>query len=183
MQSKCRKMMNEGYKIEAEKNCWQSLKTKLFWFNLTLLTKVACVNINSAFHPHSKNSLQLWYLTFDFKTQFQQHAVFLHGWTRGANVLSESPSGTLGPSPRPLLLQLLFRHKVVSNSLWPHGLQPTRLLHYWWLFVIEAIHMFWSNTWTSQRWILFQSLASWKFPSQDFHLLLKAITCPSFWVS
>ena len=59
MQSKCRKMMNEGYKIEVEKSCWQSLKTKLFWFNLTLLTKVACVNMTSGFPPHSKNSLQL----------------------------------------------------------------------------------------------------------------------------
>ena len=30
-----------------------------------------------------------------------------------------------------LLLLLLASHQDVSNSLWPHGLQPTRLLHPW----------------------------------------------------
>lgn len=59
MQSKCRKMMNEGYKIDVEKSCWQSLKTKLFQFNLTLLTKIAYVNMTPGFPPHSKNNLQL----------------------------------------------------------------------------------------------------------------------------
>ena len=30
-----------------------------------------------------------------------------------------------------LLLLMLFNHWVMSNSLWPHGLQPTRLLCTW----------------------------------------------------
>lgn len=45
------KIMNEGYKMEVEKSCWQSLKTKLFWFNLTLLTKIAYVNTTAGFPP------------------------------------------------------------------------------------------------------------------------------------
>ena len=45
------KIMNEGYKMEVEKSCWQSLKTKLFCFNLTLLTKIAYVNTTAGFHP------------------------------------------------------------------------------------------------------------------------------------
>ena len=59
----------------------------------------------------------------------------------GSNLLSPPPIPFLNPAlgqgmwkPTLLLLStisLMFSHQIVSNSLWPHGLQPIRLLCPW----------------------------------------------------
>lgn len=116
------KIMNEGYKMEVEKSCWQSLKTKLFWFNLTLLTKIAYVNTTAGFPPpppHSKETLQPWYLTFDFKIQFQQHSVFLQGWAWDQMSCQNHQVQIPGPTLRLQLLQYRWLFNIDDFSvLW-----------------------------------------------------------------
>lgn len=130
-------MINTGYKMEAEKSCWQSLKTKLFWLNLTVLTRIAYVNGTAGYPPpppHSKETLWLWYLTFGFKTQLQQASLFLQGWACRPNVLSESPSAvpwTFSKTAPPAVLMTshgwssphALKHELVkakcSLSHWP----------------------------------------------------------------
>lgn len=69
--------------------------------------------------PHSKETLQPWYLTFDFKTQFQQHSVFLQGWAWDQMSCQNHQVQIPGPSLRLLLLQ------------------------YWWLFNIDDFSVLW----------------------------------------
>ena len=71
-------------------------------------------------------------------SRFSRVWLYVTPWTAAHQVplslgfsRQEHWSGLTFPSPMHESEKWKWSHSVVSNSSWPHGLQPTRLLHPW----------------------------------------------------
>jgi len=74
-----------------------------------------------------KNSYISWLLHISLEQSLKKYEIFCP-WLKSSVMFYKYWSVHLSPPPvRIVFLLLLFSHSVMSNSLWPHGLQHTRL--------------------------------------------------------
>ena len=71
---------------------------------------------------------------FTWLSSLTLYVFFFSVWPVRPLIIEFSPHPNLGWLHLKILVWIIFtcvRHSIVSNSLWPHGLQPTRLLCPW----------------------------------------------------